>query len=175
MDILTDIDLCPLAKIGASPHAGGWVKTANKADALHASVGMMAGKEAVPTRRARRWQRLSTANSIPQNKRRRAWRPCPILTPIPTRLPPIHLNRRDGLVNFIRHFVVALAAICVLAGAIGYGISAYYVASELNTSTLGDNLCDREAAAASAERNFVIDIRFGGDFSFVGAKLIDLT
>jgi hypothetical protein len=89
------------------------------------------------------------------------------------RLPPKTLSRRSGIRNFTRHFLVAVTAACVLTGAVVFGVVPYYYFNNEKRIDISDDQCDKQAAT-SVERAFVIDIRLGGNFSFVQAKMIDL-
>lgn len=89
------------------------------------------------------------------------------------RLPPKSLSRRSGVRNFTRHLLVSVSAACVLTAAVIFGVIPFWFINTETRIDISDGQCDKQAAT-SVERAFVIDIRFGGGFSFVQAKMIDL-
>lgn len=87
-------------------------------------------------------------------------------------LPPKQLKTWGRWADFRRHLGVAVLASSVMIGMLVYSTIAFAATSRIQ-SDFTDDLCDKEAASKSEQR-FVIDIRFGGGYSFAQAKLIDV-
>jgi hypothetical protein len=118
-------------------------------------------------------ERLFKSDDIQVHTLQRNSSPLSQGAPLTSRLPPKTLPQRSKIHNFLLHLMVAVVASCALSGAIAYGVTGYWYHSTQLTSDFLDNFCDKQTASASEQR-FVIDIRFGGGFSFAQAKLIDV-
>ena len=93
-------------------------------------------------------------------------------------LPPLtefqlrRLAQRTSRANFLRYFTVALVACGIVPIVICYGVFEYLYLATVRLSLL-DGFCDKASVSASAQR-FIIDVRFGGSYTYTQAKLIDV-
>lgn len=92
---------------------------------------------------------------------------------IPHNLPPKALKPWSRRFKITNHAIALLIMLMTTVAVVCYGAIAYRNTKTQLISNFTDDYCDRQAASAS-EQPFVIDIRFGGGFSFAQAKLIDL-